>query len=120
MKQVHVQVAEVRLDRGTDTRALGGAVTLALCGAWEHEPPCPLAAHHTSVTEDVDGRLRVRVVFACEPEAEGPVRDAINEALGHGSLVTPEGELVRWRLTGYGAGELRDDEDALAARLREA
>jgi hypothetical protein len=27
---------------------------------------------------------------------------------------------VRWRLTGYGAGDLRDDEDALAERLRQA
>jgi hypothetical protein len=120
MKQVHVQVAEVRLDQGTDTRALGGAVTLALCGAWEQEPPCPVAAHHTAVSEGDDGRLHVRVVFACEPEAEGHVRDLINEALGHGSLATPDGELVRWRLTGYGAGDLRDDEDALAERLRQA
>jgi hypothetical protein len=94
-------------------------VSLALCGAWEHEPPCPVAAHHTSVTAVGAGRLHVRVVFACESEAEDHVRDVINQALGHGSLVTPEGEPVRRRLTGYGAGELRDDEEALAEELRE-
>jgi hypothetical protein len=120
MRQVHVQVADVRLDRGTDTRALGGAVTLALCGSWEHEPPCPLAAHHTEVTAGDDGRLHVRVVFACEPETEEQVRRLIDEALAEGSLLTPEGELVRWRLTGYGAGELRDDEVALGERLLQA
>lgn len=120
MKQVHVQVAEVRLDVGTDARALGGAVTLALCGSWDHTPPCPLAAHHTQVVEGDDGRHHVRVVFACEPEVEDEVRDIVNEALGHGSLLTPDGELVRWRLTGYGAGELRDDENGLGDRLREA
>ena len=32
-------------------------------------------------------------------------------------VVTPAGELVRWRLTGYGAGELCDDEVALGERL---
>lgn len=120
MKQVHVQVAEIRLDVGTDTRALGGAVTTALCGSWEHEPPCPLAAHHTQVLEGDDGRLHVRVLFACEPEAEDRVRDAVNGALGRGSLITPDGELVRWRLLGYGAGALLDDETALGDRLREA
>jgi hypothetical protein len=120
MRQVHVQVADVRLDRGSDTRALGGAVTLALCGTWEHEPPCPLAAHHTGVTAIEDGRLHIRVVFACEPDAEEQVRTLIAGALAEGSQQTPEGELVRWRLTGYGAGELREDEVALGERLLRA
>ena len=120
MRQVHVQVADVRLDHGTDTRALGGAVTMALCGSWEHEPPCPLAAHHTEVTSADDGRMHVRVVFACEPRAEEQVRRLIDAALAEGSLLTPDGELVRWRLTGYGAGELRDDEVVLGERLLRA
>lgn len=67
MRQGYVQVAEVRLDLGTDTRAIGGAVTLALCGSWEHDPPCPLAPHHTDVREDEDGRLHVRVVSPASP-----------------------------------------------------
>lgn len=117
MRQAYVQVAEVRLDVGTDTRALGGAVTLALCGAWEHEPPCPLAAHHTEVTLDDEGRHHVRVVFACEPADAERVRDLVNEALARGALTTPDGELVRWRLTAYGAGDLHGEESALADRL---
>ena len=30
-----------------DDGAPGAAVTVALCGHWEHPPPCPLAPHHT-------------------------------------------------------------------------
>ena len=33
---------------GDETRT-GGAITVALCGSWTHEPPCPLAPHHTRV-----------------------------------------------------------------------
>ena len=40
-----------------DVRAPGAAVTVALCGHWEHEP-CPLAPHHVSAHEN-DGELRV-------------------------------------------------------------
>jgi hypothetical protein len=32
--------AFVILDPGEDTRAPGGAITVALCGHWDHEPPC--------------------------------------------------------------------------------
>jgi len=32
--------AEVRLDSGTDPAAVGAAVTVELCGHWEHEGPC--------------------------------------------------------------------------------
>ena len=35
--------AVVILDPGGDSRAPGGAITVALCGHWDHEPPCPLA-----------------------------------------------------------------------------
>ncbi|MEX5721628.1 hypothetical protein [Geodermatophilus maliterrae] len=35
------------MEPGADDRAPGGVITVALCGSWEHEPPCPLAPHHT-------------------------------------------------------------------------
>jgi hypothetical protein len=31
-------VATVDLDESADPRALGGAITTALCGHWDHEP----------------------------------------------------------------------------------
>ena len=40
----------------------GGAVTRALCGGWDHPPPCPLAPHHVSFVADGD-TVRLRVVF---------------------------------------------------------
>ena len=59
--------AVVVLDSGGDARAPGGAITVALCGHWDHEPPCPLAPHHTDATPEGDDTLRVRVLFAAEP-----------------------------------------------------
>ena len=49
MRQAFAHDAVVVLDAGGDDRAPGGAITVELCGHWDHEPPCPLAAHHTGV-----------------------------------------------------------------------
>jgi hypothetical protein len=46
-----------------DERAPGGAITVALCGSWSHDPPCPLAPHHTSA-ERRGGQVALRVLFA--------------------------------------------------------
>jgi len=34
------------MPRGDSANALGGAITIALCGHWDHTPPCPLAPHY--------------------------------------------------------------------------
>ena len=57
---------------GADLAAPGGAVTLALCGAFAHPPPCPVAPHHTRADRIGDDVL-VRVLFAVEPAAEAAV-----------------------------------------------
>ena len=49
-----VHEATVELADGADPRALGGAITVALCGHWEHEPPCRWP-HHTDITAAGDG-----------------------------------------------------------------
>ncbi len=56
-----VHEATVELADGADPRALGGAITVALCGHWEHEPPCPWP-HHTDISavERPSGADRVR------------------------------------------------------------
>jgi hypothetical protein len=61
-------------------RAPGAAVAVGLCGHWNHEPPCPLAPHRVSVDEH-DGELRMRILFAAEPDTEGEVRQLIDQAL---------------------------------------
>ncbi len=46
----HAFVHEAILTMGAagDERAPGAAITIALCGRLDHEPPCPLAPHHTA------------------------------------------------------------------------
>ncbi len=101
-----------------DLRAPGGAITIALCGRGEHEPPCPLAAHHTR-TERADGEVRVHVLFATEPDREAEVRGLIEAALAGGAFTAPDGTATTWSLRTAGAGELATTETAHAARLAE-
>ena len=115
MREAYVQQAEVRLGPGGDPAALGGAVTQALCGSWDHEPPCPLAPHHTS-TEQVGSTVQVRTVFAVEPPLEPEVRRRVAGALGEGRLTGPTGAVTRWELLGTGPAVPHADEEALAQR----
>jgi hypothetical protein len=85
--------------------APGGAVTDELCGSLDHEPPCPLAAHFTSVVRRDEG-LDVRVLFACEPADEPAVRSRIDSALGRS-----------WDVVRSAAAEVRDEEAGHAGRL---
>ena len=63
---------------------------MALCGSLVHEPPCPVAAHHTTV--EVEGtRLRVRVLFAAEATDEAAVRALVEGALAGGEWTYPDG-----------------------------
>jgi len=115
-RRAFAHAAVLALQPGADRRAPGGAVTLALCGSWEHEPPCPLAPHHTAV-EGPDDALDVRVVFAVHAEAEDEVRRRIDGALAGGETTGPDGTASRWRLVEAGPDELRDGERDLGARL---
>lgn len=99
-----------------DERAPGAAITVALCGHWEHEGPCPLAPHHTAA-ERAGDEVRLRVLFAAEPAAEAEVRARIDEALDGAVLVGPDGVTTRWRFRGARPGPVRQDEAAHAERL---
>jgi hypothetical protein len=79
MRHAFAHEADLSLGPGTHEGAPGGAITVALCGHWEHEPPCPLAPHHTSV-ERMDGGVHLRALFVVEPEHEGEVRRRLEEA----------------------------------------
>jgi hypothetical protein len=112
--------AVVILDAGGDPRAPGGAITVALCGHWDHEPPCPLAPHHTDATPAGDDTLRLRVLFAAEPADEERVHSLIEEALSSGRLTGPDGRITRWMVQSSGASSVRPDEADHAARLTSA
>ena len=116
MRQAFAVEALVDLEPGSDPRALGGAVTLALCGAFDHPGPCPLAPHHTSV-ERTDDAVRARVVLGCEPDRRETVIRTLTDALEAGSLVDPDGVEQRWRLRWCGLTALREVEQELARRL---
>jgi hypothetical protein len=115
-KQAYAHDAVLLMAPGGDERAPGGAVTLTLCGSWSHEPPCPLAPHHTAVSRTGD-ELRVRVLFAAAPRDEERVRALIDAALRSGGAPTPDGPPATWRLTSSAASSVRADERDHGDRL---
>jgi hypothetical protein len=125
MRRAFAHEAVVVMEPGGDVRAPGGAVTVALCGHWDHEPPCPLAAHHTAAVRDGDGdEVGLRVLFAAEPAAEAEIRDRITTALSsagrEAGLEGPDGVRTRWRLRSASPSPVRADEAEQAAKLRQA
>jgi len=99
-----------------DHRAPGGAVTIALCGSLDHEPPCPLAPHHTTV--DPEGALlRVRVLFAVEAADEERVRALVEAALAGGAWAYPDGVVSHWTVVSSASDDVRPEEREHADRL---
>jgi hypothetical protein len=108
--------AVLALDDGGDERAPGGSITVALCGSWSHDPPCPLAPHHTDAHR-TGTDLRLRILFAAEPEQEAQVRALVDDALTRGAGEDPEGTRTTWRLVSSGPSEVRPEEAEHAGRL---
>ena len=71
--------AELRLEPGTDSRAPGGAVTIALCGHWDHEGPCRWPHHSRIDTSRVPARFVTN--FDASSRDEASVRARIDGAL---------------------------------------
>ena len=108
MREVFVHEAVLVMEPGADEAAPGAAVTVALCGHWDHEPPCPLSPHRVDV-ERGDSGLRVRILFAAEPGIEPEVRRRIGLALS-GQWRFPDGFGTPWRVTESRPGELSPGE----------
>src|ERR1700761_5817017 len=108
--------AVVTMQPDGSPNALGGAITKALCGGWDHPPPCPLAPHYVTNTAEGD-TVALRVVFATEPSNEPRVRALIGEALAAGELRVPDGGVAHWELRSAAPGTVRADEEELAANL---
>jgi hypothetical protein len=116
MRGLFAHDAVLSIGPDEDIRAPGAAITVALCGHWEHEPPCPLAPHHTHAERDGDA-ARLRILFAAQPADEAEVRARIDAALGDGELAGADGAVTRWRLVRSAAGSVRDAERDHAERL---
>lgn len=115
MRQAFGHEAILDTAREADDRAPGAAVTVALCGHWDHEPPCPLAPHHVH-TERRGESLHIRVLFVTEPQNEPEVRRRIQRALsGQGQLAQNSAPL--WRVRESRPSAVPSDETDHAERL---
>jgi hypothetical protein len=103
----HVLQADVVFGAGADTRAPGGAVTVALCGSWEHEGACRWP-HHTAVDLSATPSP-VRVVYVVDDDELDHVRTMIDSALASGD---------DWDTVAVREDTLTAEESALAQRLR--
>ena len=115
MRKAFAHDPVLSMDQEADDRTPGAAVTVALCGHWEHEPPCPLSPHHVHA-ERVGNDLQVRVLFAAEPETEREVRRRIERALS-GQWVFPDGFTTPWRLLESQPGDVSPAEAHHVQRL---
>jgi hypothetical protein len=97
-----VHEATVILDDGIDPAAVGAAVTVALCGHWEHEGPCRWPHNN-----QIDG-TRFRTLFIAPADEEPEVRRRIRSALR---------DSADWRVDADHAREVAPDEEPLAATL---
>lgn len=118
MKLRFVQCATILLEADADPAAPGGAVTLALCGSWDHPGACRWP-HQTSATWD-ERRGEVRVVFVAEATEETQVRALIDGALAGGDCMGPDGKRSRWQATESATGVLSENEAPWGARIAES
>jgi hypothetical protein len=116
VREAFAHDAVIAMQTGDSPNAAGAAITVALCGGWDHPPPCPLAPHY--VTNSPAGEtVTLRVLFATEPANEQRVRSLIGEALATGRLTDPDGRATTWELRSASPGSIRADEEGVADHL---
>ena len=101
-----VHRAELLLDEAADDRAPGGAVTVALCGHWDHEGPCRWPHNNAIDASTVPARFRT-VFVAVDADVE-EVRHRIETGLRSDPS---------WTVVVSTTGTLDDDERALSDKL---
>jgi hypothetical protein len=115
MRSGFAHEAMIELAPDADERAPGAAVTVALCGHWEHEGTCRWP-HRSSVDTRAGQSVRLRVLFACAAHDEPAVRQLIGAALDQGR-VGADPDTSHWAVASQGPSGLRPSETALADRL---
>jgi hypothetical protein len=106
-RNAYVHEAILTLDAACDPRAVGAAVTSALCGHWEHDGPCRWP-HNNDISPE-HAPASFRTLFIAEPGDEPEVRARIEHALH---------DDARWMVQSSGAREPHASEGHLADRLR--
>jgi hypothetical protein len=98
--------AEIVLADGLDPAAVGAAVTVELCGHWEHEGACRWP--HNSAIEATRDPARFRTLFVAAASEEPHVRERIEKSLRGAAA---------WRVVSIRARAVAEAERALAGRL---
>lgn len=98
--------AELVLRDGFDPAAVGAAVTVELCGHWEHDGPCRWP--HNSAIEAERDPARFRTLFVADHREAELVRERVETVL--------RGE-SGWRLVSVRSRPVADAERALAEGL---
>jgi hypothetical protein len=98
-----------------DIGAPGAAITLALCGSWDHSPPCRVP-HHVEA-DRTGSAVRVRVLFATDAANEHRVRQQIDTALRDGRVTDRAGISIYWEFRSSMAAEVNASEIDHARRL---
>ena len=97
---------DLELQPGVDTRAPGGAVTVELCGHWEHDGPCRWP-HNSRI--DVDASpVRLRTIVVVSDDDRSDVVRRVEAALRRDD---------RWTLARFSVRPVADEERELALRL---
>ena len=116
MLPVHAHEAVLELAPGADAAAPGAAVTVELCGHWQHKGTCRWP-HRTSVVSQDGSSLTVRVLFAAPTADRDEARRRIGSGLRRGELTGPTGQVHRWRVVREAASIPVDGEESLVAEL---
>jgi hypothetical protein len=117
MRQAYAHEAVVTFTGGAgDEEALDGAITAALRGEPDRDPPSSTVAHHTAATRDGAG-LRLRILFAAAPNNVDEVRDRIDAALATGHFTGPDGVTTEWHAVSSGCTRIGPDDRAPARGL---
>lgn len=85
----------IEMSPGGDTAAMGGAVTVALCGHWDHEGPCRWP-HFSSVSAVAGDIHRLVVEFTAPEDEREQVQARIDAAVHGGEQAGPDGHISRW------------------------
>lgn len=117
-RTAHAHNATVRLHTG-DPDAIGAAITVALCGTFDHDGPCPLAPHHTSWHTDPNAPqiIHTRTLYAVDPAHHHDATTRIREGLATGKLIAPGGHTATWRLLDDHPSTVEPHETNHAAQL---
>ena len=104
--RAYVAAAEIELGDGCDPAAVGAAVTVELCGHWEHEGPCRWP--HNNAIDPGSHPAIFRTLFVADASDEPEVRSRIEKGL------RAAGD---WRMLSVDSRAVADHERELAERL---